>query len=186
MDNKYLWDRSGDPDPEIQELEEVLGKLRYQRPPLEIPANFQISRRRSLYPPLAIAATLFLFAVAIAIWVNLNRRPAMVAQPVRRTEQEIAPQPKTAAPDALTATIQEPPGRTGSPKRQRTQMRSVVAQNRSRAKGIDQLELTADELAQKEQVLFALRLASAKLNLAQRKTLGVPQSNIIRNQHKIG
>ena len=49
--------------------------------------------------------------------------------------------------------------------------------------------LTPEELAQREEVLVALRLVSAKLNLAQRKTVGVPQTtspNIIRNQHKIG
>jgi hypothetical protein len=35
-------------------------------------------------------------------------------------------------------------------------------------------------------VLVALRLVSAKLNLAQRKTQGAPQLNTIRNQHKMG
>jgi hypothetical protein len=45
--------------------------------------------------------------------------------------------------------------------------------------------LTAEELAQKEQVIVALRLVSFKLNLAQRKAQGLPQINSIRN-HKIG
>jgi hypothetical protein len=49
-----------------------------------------------------------------------------------------------------------------------------------------QPQLTTEELAEKEQVLVALRLVSAKLNLAQRKTQGFPQLNTIRNQHKIG
>ena len=35
MNDDYLWDRTGEPDPEIQELEEVLGTLRYQPQPLE-------------------------------------------------------------------------------------------------------------------------------------------------------
>jgi hypothetical protein len=30
MNEEYLWDKSGEPDPEIQELEETLGSLRYQ------------------------------------------------------------------------------------------------------------------------------------------------------------
>ena len=30
MNDDYLWDRTGEPDPEIQQLEEVLGTLRYQ------------------------------------------------------------------------------------------------------------------------------------------------------------
>jgi hypothetical protein len=45
--------------------------------------------------------------------------------------------------------------------------------------------LTETELAQKEQVLIALRLVSFKLNLAQRRAQGLPQVNSIRN-HKIG
>ncbi len=47
-------------------------------------------------------------------------------------------------------------------------------------------ELTPAELAEKEQVLVALRLVSAKLNVAQRKAQGLPAPNSIRNQHKIG
>ena len=47
-------------------------------------------------------------------------------------------------------------------------------------------QLTPEEIAEKEQVLIALRLVSAKLNLAQRRTQGGPALNIIRNQHKIG
>jgi hypothetical protein len=54
--------------------------------------------------------------------------------------------------------------------------------------------LTAEQLeevvAAKEQVMLALRLASAKLNFAQRKTQGSPQGlpthGTIRNQHKVG
>ena len=38
MNDDYLWDKSGQPDPEIQQLEEILGTLRYQPRPLEIPA----------------------------------------------------------------------------------------------------------------------------------------------------
>jgi hypothetical protein len=40
MNDNYLWDRTGEPDPEIQKLEELLGELRYQPQPLHIPANF--------------------------------------------------------------------------------------------------------------------------------------------------
>ena len=29
-DGDYLWDKTGEPDPEIQQLEEILGTLRYQ------------------------------------------------------------------------------------------------------------------------------------------------------------
>src|ERR1700730_11221745 len=33
MRDEYLWDRSGEPDPEIQKLEEVLGRLRSKQSP---------------------------------------------------------------------------------------------------------------------------------------------------------
>ena len=71
-------------------------------------------------------------------------------------------------------------------KRHREPARTFVAQNKARDTAIRPPTLTPQELAEKEQVLLALRLVSAKLNLAQRKTQGVPQLNIIRNQHKIG
>lgn len=32
MDNRYLWDRTGDPDPEIQNLEQLLGHFRHSKP----------------------------------------------------------------------------------------------------------------------------------------------------------
>jgi hypothetical protein len=35
-------------------------------------------------------------------------------------------------------------------------------------------------------LMLALRVASEKLNHAQRKTVGVPATNNIRNQHKLG
>jgi len=63
-DADYLWDKTGEPDPEIQQLEEILGTLRYQPRPLEIPAGLHIDRRRSFLrshaAPLAIAATVAL------------------------------------------------------------------------------------------------------------------------------
>ena len=36
-DADYLWDKTGEPDPEVQQLEEILSTLRYQPRPLEIP-----------------------------------------------------------------------------------------------------------------------------------------------------
>ena len=37
MNDDYLWDKSGEPDPEVQKLEEILGTLRYQPRPLNLP-----------------------------------------------------------------------------------------------------------------------------------------------------
>ena len=52
MNDDYLWDKTGQPDPEIQQLEEILGTLRYQPKPLVLP------RQRNYFPLLAIAASI--------------------------------------------------------------------------------------------------------------------------------
>jgi FecR protein len=45
----YLWDRSGDPDPEIQKLETLLGKLRHDSPTPVFPAIVS-DRRWTFFP----------------------------------------------------------------------------------------------------------------------------------------
>jgi|GEM_PF-613575 len=189
MENNYLWDRSGEPDPEIQKLEEILGTLRYQPQPLAIPDHVQVGRRRSFFPALAIAAAIGLFAVLLGLWFGFHRQqpaPVLQVQHDPQTEQKlnVAPQPERSngSPGQTTA-VKTPEFVT---EKRNAAVRNLVAKNRSRVTKIRQPELTAEELAEKEQVLVALRLVSAKLNLAQRKTQGMPQLNTIRNQHKIG
>jgi len=190
MKDNYLWDRSGEPDPEIQKLEEILGTLRYQPQPLEIPHHIRISRQRSFFPTMAIAAAIVLFAVLLGLWFSFNRRPALA---LKANNNSDISQPATTTPPpnpdnrAALATVINPPKQTGTQKH-REAPRNLLAGNQSRAPRteIRQPELTAAELAEKQQVLVALRLVSAKLNLAQRKTQGVPQLNTIRNQHRIG
>jgi len=184
MNENYLWDRTGEPDKELLRLEELLGELRYQPRPLQIPSNVRVGRR-SFAPALAIAATL-LVAVAIGLWLNLNHRS--VAPPQQASNSQPA-QPNTPAAtntgsETQAATINNPP-KPNKLERHQTIARSFTTNRRPRSV-TRQPELTAEELAQKEQVVLALRMVSVKLNLAQRKTQGVSQTNIIRNQHKIG
>ena len=188
MEDNYLWDRSGQPDPEIQNLEEILGTLRYQPRPLEVPHNFQPERRRSFFPAMAIAAAITLFAIFGGLWFGLNRRqaPASAAKHDRQIGWQIAaPQPEL-NPERAPAQIAALPQPTAMQKREAP--RHLLAGNKSRGTRtvVRDPELTAQELAEKEQVLVALRLVSYKLNLAQRKTQGAPQLNTIRNQHKMG
>ena len=187
MNENYLWDRTGEPDEKLQKLEDLLGELRYQPQPLEIPHNINVSRRRSFVPAIAIAATLILFAVVIGLWMNFNRRPANDAAVIPRIDQTTAPQPKASAlKTPLEATIRSAANRTTPPKLHREPARSFVAKNKSPRTVVRQPALTPQEIAQKEQVVLALRLVSAKLNVAQRKSQSAPQANTIRNQHKIG
>jgi hypothetical protein len=193
MENNYLWDRSGEPDPEIQKLEEILGTLRYQPQPLEIPHPIQVGRRRSFFPAMAIAAALALFAVLLGLWFGFHRRqitPALEAQHDKQIDQQVnAPQPPQSVPGkqpSQAAAVQSP--KPAVIEKRSAAPRNLLARNQSRGPRVEirQPRLTPQELAEKEQVLVALRLVSAKLNLAQRKTQGVPQLNTIRNQHKIG
>ena len=191
MNENYLWDRSGEPDPEVQNLEQILGSLRYQPRPLEIPNDVVLRGIRPFFTKLAIAAAIGLIAIALGLWVNFNRPrtvPAVVAKRDSPTDQKRnAPQPQIAPNEnASRFAVVKDPTPTNIQKRHRQPARTFVAQNKSRDTAIRQSALTPQELAEKEQVLLALRLVSVKLNLAQRKTQGLPQLNIIRNQHKIG
>jgi hypothetical protein len=191
MEDNYLWDRSGEPDPEVLELEETLGVLRYQPRPLEIPVNVRVDRRRRFFPAMAIAAAIALLAILLGLWLSFNRRQA--APPIQVRGSQID-QNKNAQPRQVITDKEASPApvAVSSPRplviQKREAPRNLLVRNvrRDSRTQIQQPRLTAEELAEKEQVLTALRLVSAKLNLAQRKTQGTPQLNMIRNQHKIG
>ena len=78
MKDDYLWDRTGEPDPEIQQLEEILGELRYQPRPLEIPADLKTGSNRSTF--YAIAAAVAMIAVGIGAWLAVQRQEMPVDQ----------------------------------------------------------------------------------------------------------
>ena len=63
MDDRYLWDREGTPDPEIQRLEKLLGGFRGRAAPLKPPAP-----RRAFARALAAAAAIAAAAVGLG-WI---------------------------------------------------------------------------------------------------------------------
>jgi cytoskeletal protein RodZ len=190
MNDNYLWDRTGEPDPEIQKLEELLGELRYQPQPLHVPADITVGRKRSFFLPMTIAAAIIMVAILSALWFQFSRKPD--APPLQaKQEAPVTPtkvkQPES-SPEQKTAAVKDEP-REQKPRRQLNRNLLAINKRPVNKREVSAPRLTSEELAEKEQVLFALRLVSAKLNLAQRKTVGVPQTpspNIIRNQHKIG
>ena len=192
MKDNYLWDRSGEADPEVQKLEEILGTLRFQPRPLEIPDNIQPGQRRRLFSVMAIAAAIALFAFALGLWVNFDRRHANQTFEARRDSQidrnANIPQPQVSPDHRPSEGVAVRGSKLTGSQQHRESARNLLAGNKTRGTRTQnrQLELTPRQLAEKEQVLIALRLASAKLNLAQRKAQGAPQLNTIRNQHKIG
>jgi len=190
MNDNYLWDRTGEPDPEIQKLEELLGELRYQPQPLQIPANITVGRKRSFFVPMTIAAAIIMVAILSALWFQFSRKPD--APPLQSKQDAPVTPTNVPQPDSSqeqkTVTLKDEPEEQ-KPRRQLN--RNLLALNKRAVnkREVSAPRLTPEELAEKEQVLVALRLVSAKLNLAQRKTVGAPQTtspNIIRNQHKIG
>ena len=69
MNDDYLWDRSGPPDPEVARLEETLAPLRYRHRAGLVEAR----RPRSLWAAAAAAAVL----AAVATW-QVSLRPSPV------------------------------------------------------------------------------------------------------------
>ena len=141
MNDDYLWDKSGEPDPQIQQLEEILGTLRYQPQPLNLP------RRRNYLALLAIAATVVMAVLAGALWTQIQRQEASIPEIAI-----VEPTPVKANPFYISSPL-------------------APAKRKPRLTRHDRQEA----LAAKQQLMFALRLASEKLNAASRRT-----------QHKAG
>ncbi len=187
MNDNYLWDRSGEIDPNIQQFEETLGTLRYQPQPLQIPAQLPIERRRSFYPLMAIAAAIALVAVALGLWIAFKQRQIAPSFEVKQDSQPAPKEMKKPEPpqtDAPKQAVVNPDSNSSPSQKHYRANRNLTARYKVRTFATPQL--TPAELAEREQVLVALRLVSAKLNVAQRRTQGLPTLNPIRNQHKIG
>jgi len=79
MSDDYLWDGSGEPDPEVQRLENLLSRFRHARPRPEFPATERPARRiwfPILLPRLVAAAAAIALVVA-GTWFFLRAsRPA--------------------------------------------------------------------------------------------------------------
>src|ERR1051326_242751 len=174
MKDDYLGDKSGQPDPEIQKLEEILGTLRYQVKPLELPDELPILRRRNYFPLIAIAASLLLALVAGGVWLRVRSQRAPqphqaqvvpTASPIEEKKPEPIVQKPVAPQDAIAVN-----------RRPRHKPVMPVLSKREREEG----------LAAKEQLMMALRLTTEKLSLIHRRTQNTTPTNQIKNQHRVG
>jgi hypothetical protein len=211
----YLWDKAGEPDPEIQQLEEILGKLRYQPRPLEIPADLQANlhiRRegkffRGFTPGLAIAATIAMILL-FGLWVGWQRlqrhQPTEVAKTPSNPASSGNPNPVGAPSpnqDQNASTSVGPDQKHSETPRRHRLNPSLLAGNTNRSpdairKGsakdlIKDSALAANELqegaAARDQLMLGLRVASLKINFAQKKAQeSTSPRDLIHNQHKIG
>jgi FtsZ-interacting cell division protein ZipA len=169
MNEDYLWDKSGEPDPHIQELEELLAPLRYQPKPLELPQQLPVVRRRNYFPLLAIAATVLVALLATGLWLRARTEKAEPKHEAKSAPS--VPSVKEEVVENETA----PPVKPTPKKINRPRSNQTFAQKQQHEEAV----------AAKEQVMLALRLASEKLKLAQRITQGA-SPNQIKNQHKVG
>jgi hypothetical protein len=184
MNEEYLWDKSGEPDPEIQKLEDILGTLRYQPTPLELPDVIRRggSNRNRYISWAAIAAMLLLAILAGVVWLRSQTK----GLEAKRLEDRQALVPSPSVPVSSPNPEVIPPN-----KEQRVENDSPSTQRRKQFVAVHRKPRTVESvpsneaLLAKEQLMSALRLTSEKLNLAQRKTQG-PTPTQIRNQHKVG
>ncbi len=210
IDGEYLWDRSGEPDPEIQQLEETLGTLRYQPRPLEIPAALEVGRNGNFFrdfgPRLAIAAAIAIIVLGLGLWFGLQRLQRSQQLAVSKTGSAPAPasdlspkavrSPNDKQNGSLVAGTPVPDKKLSeAPLRHRVNPGVVAAnkdqsRNAARDGSVKNSQLAANRLkegeAAKDQLMLALRVASAKLYFAQKKTQNINPRDVIHNQHKIG
>jgi hypothetical protein len=210
----YLWDKTGEPEEDVAQLEQLLGALKHQPRPLDIPATAMpaagAARTRPATiltrPRLAIAASLLLTLLAGAWFVTRQDEPqpdrlAKVEQgsvtggSERTAATAVAPnagtdgnapagevrQPQPQEDEAIVLTASDAgthrPSRRLVAKRRKLPGRveqSARAPREEIAAGgalrwqVEQ-PLTPQQREATEQLMLALRLASAKLNYAQRE-----------------
>src|SRR6185295_13146635 len=161
-DGDYLWDKSGEPDPEIQQLEEILGTLRYQPRPLEIPVDLQPDSKPRrflgftprLAPGLAIAATIAIFLLGVGLWLGLQRVQRVQPREVAKTPASPVVAPPRAPDENQNRSVATMPSRsekTLMDTRHRNQPSGpLLAGNRNRSRHqtqrIHDSQLAANEL----------------------------------------
>ena len=173
MNDDYLWDKTGEPDPQVQELEEILGSLRYQPKALQIPNELQVPQRRNYFPWLAIAAGVLLAILAGGFWLRTRSHGDAQLQQVMVTQPE--PVKEVTPSDSKT------------PERKKESPEEAVALHKHRPRpSVPVLSKHEREeaLMAKEQVMLALRLTTEKLSLVHKKNPN--PANQIKNQHRIG
>jgi hypothetical protein len=198
-----LWDKTGEPDPEIQQLEEILGALRYQPRPLRIPEEIQIRRTRGFFrdlgPRLAIAATIAMLLVGLGLWFalqRLQRRQSGQPTEIARQAPAVTSNPTPAAMPARDDNQKLAVSSSGSdqklidvPRRHRVDQSTLARNaNRLRDEAVENTQVAnaREGAAAKDQLMLALRVASAKWTFAQKKTQSTNPRDLIHNQHKIG
>ena len=194
MNEDYLWDKSGDADSEIVQLEKRLESLRYKRPvePLPLPARSRWSHYLNFSPALAAAAALLILLLAGGLWLGLRSSGSKdekevaatnAATQVKQSKQIVSvPHPPivTETPAVIKeqqagkSTVEVSSGvvvKRDKNARRYSTMRPVTA---SAASANVPANPRREQLARegenaKAQLIMALHIASDKLNTVQKK-----------------
>lgn len=219
----YLWDKTGEPEEDVEQLENLLGTLKYQPRPLEIPLSAMPTARATrpvmfyTRPRLAIAASLLLTLLAGTWFVTRqddtqkkeiatinqgsetsgNKQPenSVITNETKtggealvnnapdnhnEVDNAVAPKPREESVRVVTASASKPyrVPRSLIAKRQKSQPRrdvenapaprELVASDGGMRWEVEQ-PLTPQQREATEQLMLALRVASAKFNYAQRE-----------------
>ncbi len=193
----YLWDKSGEADPEVERLEELLGTLSHRPRDGELPeALLAHLRPRPLshWSELAAAAILILMGLA-GLWMGLERLDAR-AEISAVSVQDITPAPAQAEVNHIEAREARRDNRSkaliASARLFRRRPPIGGALDRDSTEQVRQLNapanepaameaMSAEEIAEakraREELLIALQVASSKLNHAQRRAQNPNNTN---------
>jgi hypothetical protein len=141
MKDDYLWDGSGEPDPEIEHLEKVLGRYRYQPKPLGVVFDQQLLPRRARWwPRLAVAAAIILMALA-GLWiVRQQHKGAQDSQEMAEKKEQPPQTQEQPKPDLAQQNAPEPKRVMPEPKAPATTLAKARKRERKPAPDIKQLE----------------------------------------------
>jgi hypothetical protein len=99
MKDDYLWDGSGEPDSDVEHLEQLLGRYRFAAKPLGAEFDRALpSRRVAWWPRLAVAAAVIAMILA-GLWVVSQQRKDALSNAVAAGSQLPAQPPVKFAPD---------------------------------------------------------------------------------------
>jgi hypothetical protein len=196
MNEDYLWDKSGEPDADVEKLEQTLGRLRFKRPaePLPLPATSRWSSRLSFSPALAAAAALLILLLAGGVWLSLRRssstestNPLATKEATKEATEEKRNEQITSGPrppigsgnpiDARLASGGDKPGIVApEPEaphknlpRRFSGTRQLTARHRAAQASTQREQLAREGEQAKAQLIMALHIASDKLNTVQKK-----------------
>jgi hypothetical protein len=131
MNEDYLWDRSGEPDPEVERLERVLGKYRYQPTAVSPALQSQLSQRSIGWTRLAAIAAAILIVLA-GLWIFSVQNRAVRTGPTQAQNEHPGTDPSGAQNNLLPGKEQKQPVIQQSPEREQDHHVVAVANKTSR------------------------------------------------------